>query len=187
MIQINLLPEEYRRREKKSQPLPVLKIGAAAAGLFVLLTGIFYIDFLFTSVKLSKLRSAWEKIQPETLILNQLRSEVETVLKPEKDFIDRYVQTRWHLSRQMEWASEFLPDQAWLSEMKLERDDKGTHFLIRGLCLPSRDRSSIEQIEGYAQKLKDLLAGAELNLTTTRISVENIQLTQFVAVYTWPK
>ena len=190
MIRINLLPAEFRIVEKKRGPafqtsLPVFKIGVGTGVFIILLTVFFYVDFLFSSAKLGKLNSKWEQIQPQALKLNQLRAQVEEVLKPERDFILQYIQTPKPLTYLLMWASEFLPENAWLTELKLEHDDKGTHFLVRGLCLSTKDKSSIEQIEMFIQSLKAKLDTSQINLTTTRQNIKDIQLAQFTSIFTW--
>lgn len=185
MIRINLLPEEFRVQEKKSQRLPVIQIGIGTAVVMVILTLFFYFDFLSSSARLAELEKEWQGIQPQALVLNKLRSEVEGVLKPEKDFIERYVDNVRPLAKMLEWNSEFLPVGAWLTEVKLEHDDKGLHFLVKGLCLPLKGKTAIEQIEAYAQSLKNKMPKAQLNLTTTRQSFEDVQLVQFVMRFSW--
>ncbi|MCM8775417.1 MAG: hypothetical protein NC930_03590 [Candidatus Omnitrophica bacterium] len=185
MILINLLPEEFRIQEKRPQKIPILPIVIASGALFVVLTIIFYIDFFVSSARLAKIDVEWKRIQPEAMALNQLRAEVENVLKPERDFLEKYVDTVRPLTEMLMWVSEFLPDSAWLTELKSERDEKGSRFLVKGLCVPSRKKSSIEQIEVYVQSLKQKMPTADLNLTTTSQKQENIRLMEFAALFNW--
>ena len=187
MIQVNLLPEEFRVVEKKQMDLPILKIGIAAAALFVLLTIFFYIDFVFVSAKLHKIEVGWKKIQPEFVALNKLQSEVDNTLKQEKDFMEKFVTAQKPLTILLMWASEFLPPSTWLIELELKREGEGSQFLVKGLCLPSKSRSSIEQIEDYLQHLKEQMPDAALSLTTTRQKSEGVELTQFTASFVWGK
>ncbi|MBI3314152.1 MAG: hypothetical protein HYZ83_07960 [Candidatus Omnitrophica bacterium] len=185
MIQINLLPEEFRVREKKTSKIPVVKI-AVGIGIFTaVLTGIFYLDFLIGSAQLGKLEKRWNQVQPEALSLNQLRNDVEVILKPEKEFFEQYVDTSTSLTSLMMWVNQVLPEAAWLTELKLEYGEKGVEFLIKGLCLSTKDKSGIEQVETFAQALKAKMPHANLNLTTTRQELEGNQLTQFTILFNW--
>ncbi len=182
MIQINLLPEELRGREKKTVKVPGLKIGLGA-GIFILaLTFFFYMDLIIARHKLKKLETEWFANQPKSQELNQLQQEVETVLKPEKKFLEEFVVTQTPLTHKLRWISEFLPETAWLLEVKLERKaEEKEDLFIKGLSLPSKEKSSIAQIETYLHDLKAKMPEANLSLTTTRQNLEGIDLTQFVA------
>lgn len=182
MILINLLPEEFRVKEKKTQEIPALKIAIIVGVLFALLTVGFYVDFLFAKVRLSKLEANWSGLQPRSLQLSKLEKEVEGTLKPEKEFLERFAATKKPLTYFMLWTSELLPDTAWLTEFKREVKSDGTDdFFIKGLAMASKEKSSIEQIEMYLHHLQEKLPGASLSLTTTRQRIEAVELTQFIA------
>lgn len=185
MIQINLLPEEFRVVEKKGSQIPYATLGLLAAALFAILTAFFYLDFVLVSGKLRKMEGNWKEIQPEFMALNQLKSEVDGSLKEEKEFMEKFVTTQRPLTYLWMWTSEFLPGTAWLIEIDLTREEGVSHFLIKGLCLPSKERSSIEQIEQYLQLLKEKMPDADLSLTTTRQKTEGVELTQFIANFSW--
>ncbi len=185
MIAINLLPEELRIKEKKIPKIPALKIAAGVGVVFVLLTLIFYIDFLMAKSKLGKLEKEWQTIQPQHQKLISLEQEVETKLKPENQFLNRFVTADRPLTHMMNWANEFLPSTMWLIEFKLERVGEGGKLFVKGLALPSKDKSSIEFIETYVHQLKEKITNANLSLTTTRQKIKNVELTQFIATYDW--
>ena len=186
MITINLLPEELRTHEKKIGKIPGLEIGLGLGALFLIVTAFFYVDLIGSKHKLKKLETEWAAIQPHYQRLNQLQQEVETVLKPEKAFLEQFVTTQTPLTHRLTWVSEFLPGTAWLTEIKLEhKAEEGESFFIKGLALPSKEKSSIAQIETYLNDLKKKMADANLSLTTTRQKLEGVDLTQFVANFQW--
>lgn len=187
MIQINLLPEELREKKKNVERVPLTKIGIGVGVFMTLLTIGFYIDFLFSSVKCRTLEQTWEKAQPESGGLTQLQSEVEGILKQEKEFMERFVTTPRPLTHILMWVNEFLPERAWLVEFKLEREEEGGNILVKGLALSSKTQSSIEQIEAYLQKLKEKMPETQLSLTTIRQTFEGVELTQFIANFDWGK
>ena len=185
MIRINLLPEEFRVAPKRAEKIPLVKVAIAIGVVFAVLTAFFYIDYLLALTQRNQVQSRWEQVQPETLSLNQLRSEVEGTLKPEKDFFEQYVDTATSLTNLMMWVSQYLPETAWLTELKLEYGEKGAEFLVKGLCFSTKEKSSIEQVENYTQQLKAKIPSANLNLTTTRQELEGNQLTQFAILFNW--
>lgn len=183
MIQINLLPDEFRVKHRTLPNVPTIKLAIAGGVLLVLLTTYFYIDFMIASSSLKKIEAEWDKISPEAVILQQLQGEVEGALKQEKEFLERFATSPQPLTSILQWVSEFLPENSWLIEIKMEQDSKGSHFLLRGLSLASKGRSSIESIEGYLHQLKEKMPDSRLSLTTTRETQEQIELTQFTALF----
>jgi len=187
MIEINLLPEELRIKEKVPQKeVPVLKIAIGAGVFFVLLSILFYFDYLGAKSKLKKTNAQWVVVQPQSAVLNNLQVEVETLLKTERDFLDRFVAAELPLTFVLQWISDFLPEKAWLTGVRLENNSEKHNLVIRGLCLPSKDTSSIEFIETYLHHLKEKMPEARLSLTTARQMQENLELTQFTAIFEWP-
>ncbi len=185
MITVNLLPQEFRVQPKSTKHLHYLKLAVAFGILFALLTVYFYIDLLFANAKLKKIQAQWEKIQPQSAELKKLQDTVENTLKPEKIFLESFVTSQRPLTSFMIWASELLPDNIWLKEFQMERKQDGGLFFLKGLALPSKEKSSIEAIEIYLHHLKEKVPEANLSLTTTRQILEEKELTQFLANFKW--
>ena len=185
MIFINLLPEEFRVVVKPKQDVPVKKLASVAGLIFLLLTVYFYIDYFIAKGKLSKMEVSWQKVQPQSLELSALEQEVQYKLKPEKAFLEKFVTTDRPLTHLLAWASEYLPESAWLSELTMERKGEAGRFFVKGLALPSKESSSIEFIEAYLHSLKKEMPDADLSLTTTRRKMEGVELTQFIANFKW--
>ncbi len=185
MITINLLPQEFRPQLKSEQRIPYLKIAAICGILFAVLTIYFYVDLLLANAKLKRIQAAWAKIQPQSIALKKLEDTVEKTLNPEKNFLEGFVTVQKPLTLFMVWASELLPDGVWLTEFSMERKQEGGHLFIKGLALPSKEKSSIESIEIYLHQLKEKIPDANLSLTTTRQTLEEKELTQFTAHFDW--
>lgn len=185
MITINLLPEEYRVREKKMPGGRAFTLTFLGASVFLLLTVFFFIDLLMSQAQLRGLEKEWRVLKPQADELKKLQTEVETKLKPEQNFFDAYVTTQKPLTYLLSWVSETLPDQIWLGEVKMERKEETAELFIKGYALSSKTQSSIQAIEAYLNQLKLKITDATLSLTTTRQSLEGHELTQFFASFEW--
>ncbi len=185
MITINLLPEEFRVREKIHINIPWLPAVIGAAGIFLLLTGFFYVDYWLSKAKLSRVNKEWEVIQPQSQRLQQLEQEVETKLKPENVFLNSFVTAEKPLTNMLLWVSEYASATMWLVEFKMERVGEGGKLYVKGLTLPSKEKSSIEFIESYLHELKKQMPDADLSLTTSRQKIKEVELTQFIATFEW--
>jgi hypothetical protein len=185
MITINLLPPEFRVQPKSTRHVPYVKAAIAAGILLSLLTVYFYIDLLIAGSKLKKIQAEWAKIQPQSVELKKLENEVENILKPEKVFLESFVTSQRPLTSLMIWASELLPDNIWLTEFRMERKQDGGVFFLKGLAVPSKEKSSIEAIEIFLHHFKEKVPEANLSLTTTRQILEETELTQFLANFKW--
>ena len=185
MITINLLPEEFRIRKKVESNLPTLKIAIAAGAVFMIATVFFYFDYLAAGRELGRIEKEWTIMQPQSEALKTLEQEVEGTIKPERDFLNRFVTTQKPLTYLLMWASELLPETTWLLEVKVEQAEGKETLFIKGLTLPSKEKSSIEYIEGFLHALKEKIPEATLSLTTTRQTIEHTELTQFIANFEW--
>lgn len=187
MIEINLLPEDLRIKEKVPQKeVPILKIAIGAVVFFVLLTFLFYFDYLGAKSKQKKTNAQWIVVQPQSAVLNKLQKEVEDELKTEKDFLTRFVAADVPLTSELQWISDFLPETAWLTGVRLENNAQNHSLVVRGLCVPSKTASSIESIETYLNSLKKNMSETKLSLTTARQLQDGMELTQFTAIFAWP-
>ncbi len=189
MITVNLLPEEFRIKKKKvSGPKPsYFKLAVGGGILFAILSLYFFGDFLFASARLKKLEGQWLTVKPQAAELTALQAEVDTTLKPEKDFLAGFVTTGNPLTYMMQWCSEFLPPSGWVSQLRLERKGEGGEILVKGYCLGNKEKSSIEQIEMFLHQMKEKMPDAKLSLTTSRQKFEGVELTQFIATFVWEK
>ena len=185
MITINLLPEEFRPQIKSEKKVSYVRLAAVFGALFALLTVYLYADLLVANGQLKKVQAEWSKIQPQSVELKQLENDVEKVQRPEKVFLESFVTAQRPLTFFMVWVSEFLPEGIWLTEFQMERKQDGGHLFIKGLALPSKEKSSIESIELYLNQMKMKIPDANLSLTTTRQMVEGRELTQFAANFDW--
>lgn len=185
MIKVNLLPEEFRIIHKDVDHGKYYKYALIGGGLFLLATVFLFIDFLFSYSRYSKIQKEWHVIEPQAQELNDLRSDVEGDLKKEKDFVEQFVVTKRPLTSIMMWCSEILPESAWLTELQLKLDKDTGRLLVKGLALPSKEISSIGIIEKFLQELKRKMPDSSLSLMTTRQQMENTDLTQFTANFSW--
>lgn len=188
MIELNLLPEELRIKEESGgQKIPVIPLAIGAGALFIGITFIFYFNYLGAKASLAKLNTQWQQVQPQSIQLNDLETEVEVRLKPEKQFLETFVTTERPLTWLLETASRYLPASAWLTELKSEHDAGKSFFVVKGLCFSTEDGSSIQHIESYVHDLKKEMPETRLSLTTSRTILEGVELTHFTAMFTWKK
>ncbi|MDP3921385.1 MAG: hypothetical protein Q8R76_11330 [Candidatus Omnitrophota bacterium] len=184
MITINLLPEELRVvKTRTKEPVPWLKLAIGLGVLFVILTTYFFFGYLSARGKLKEASASWKVVEPQAVVLNDLEAEVEKVLSKEKQFLETTVTTERPLTNMLEWASQYLPSSAWLTQVKRRNDAEGNSIVITGLCLSTKEKTSIEQIEDYLHNLKTEIADAKLSLTTSRQIQYSVQVTHFVAVF----
>ena len=185
MITINLLPEEFRVVEKTPSKYPVIPIAIGVGVLFALLTLFFYFDYVSSNIRFGKLTKESATILPQSQKLKQLEQEVEETLKPENIFLNQFVIADRPATQMLFWVSEFLPEAAWLTELKLTREGEGGKIFIQGMSLPTKEKSSIEQIESYVHELKAKMTDANLSLTTSRQSIKTVEVTEFEANLEW--
>lgn len=185
MITINLLPEEFRAKEKKQLKIPGLPILLVLGAFFLLLTSILYVDYLHSNIKLRQVEKDLSVIQPKSNQVMKIKDEIEKSIKAETNFFNSYVVFDKPVTTVLSSLSAKLPETAWLIELRVERNGEKVRIFLKGLVLPSEDKSSIELIETYLREFKDEIGGAAMNLTTTRQRMGDANLTLFTANLEW--
>jgi Tfp pilus assembly protein PilN len=185
MIEINLLPEEFRSARKSGKQPPYVLLAGVVAGIFVLVSSVLYFDFLKQKSELRQITGQWEMSQPEYKILQQLQADLDGPVRSEREFMMRFVTTQRPLYVTLMWLSECLPNNAWLTDLRLERGLDGEALYIRGQVIPSGKKTSIEQIEAYLQALKIKMPDARITLSTSRQEIDKVDVTQFVTQFMW--
>lgn len=187
MILINLLPSEFKAQTQKKPALTLDSKAAKIGGAFlVALTLFFYVKYLMGVGEVKKLRGQWTAIQQEALHADQISVELESGVKSERLFLDQYVVSPFLVTTALNAVSRSLPASIWLVELKMSREARGSSLLVKGVSLPSREKSSVEEVEKYLRDLKAALpANTELVLTTSRQQKEKRELTLFSAIFNW--
>jgi hypothetical protein len=187
MILVNLLPAEFRRDATHHGPSwPKKNIARAGAIVFLALTGIFYIQYLFGMKTLKGLESRRLAIQQDLQRVDRNRMEMEAGSKGERTFLENYAIPPFQTTSILSSVSQTLPNSIWIVELKVLRLPKDNTLLLKGVSLPSGEKSSVHEIEKYLRDLKDQFPGnAELVLTTSRQQKERMELTLFTAVFKW--
>ena len=186
MIKINLLPQELRKRKSSSTRIPYMPLFILAGVLFLLLTFFFYGDYLRARSAYTSVKKEWESLNPSMAQLKALETKIEVEMKGERDFLEKNILNTESMTRILFCVSEYLPPKGWLTGLKAERDGEGCRLTLKGVVLPSRSQTGIEQIEEYIQKLKPKLSPhATVALTTSKEVKEKTEGTAFVANLEW--
>jgi Tfp pilus assembly protein PilN len=152
----------------------------------MLLTLFFYGDYLRARSTYKNVQKEWARLNPLMSKLKAMEAQIEIEMRGEKEFLEKSVLNKDSMTQLLSWVSEYLPPKGWLTELKAERDGEGYRLILKGVVLPSRAQTGIEQIEAYMQQLKAKLPPkAKLSLTTSKESKEKSEGTAFVAEWDW--
>ena len=186
MIRINLLPQELRIKKKApSRPIPYKTLAIGIGAIFFILTIFFYADYWKQKIQLQQLEKAWKTAGPQLTELKALEAKIEGELKNEKVFLDTRLLAELPMTWVMSWINEFLPDRAWLTELNLDREGTYQVLILQGVALPSRERTSIEQIESFLYQFQQKLPHSRLALTTSKQTKDGQELMTFSARFEW--
>ncbi len=200
MIKINLLPPTFKavkKQKKKSSPgpaagtssdlssLPWKQIAFGAGGLFLALTLYFYFDYILLSKRIAKINTDMAVDQPKMQSLKTLENEVSRDLVPERDFLMTHVLNKTAATNVLQKMSEDLPDGIWLNGFTMNNSGKDRSFRITGLAVNIENKTNIEQIEEYLQKLKLVVPNSQFTYSTSTQLFEKAPVTAFDAEYKW--
>ncbi|MBM3253523.1 MAG: PilN domain-containing protein [Candidatus Omnitrophica bacterium] len=122
MIEINLLPEEYRKRKKKK--IIVLPkglgffIGLWFFGLFIMFGLLLNITVESKNAKVEKLEKEWALLQPKKTQLETLKTEAST-LEGELNLFRRVLYKRFYWSEKLNKISDNILDGVWLNSLSI--------------------------------------------------------------------
>ena len=182
-----MLPQELRKAKKSTTHAAYVPMAILGTVLFLLLTLFFYGDYLRARSVYGDVHKEWVRLNPMMGQLKALENKIEVEMKGEKDFLEKNILNTEPVTHILSWVSEFLPPKGWLTELTVEREGDGCRLSMRGVVLPSRAQTGIEQIEGYLQKLKAKFPPkATLVLTTAKqASSTKVEGTSFAADFEW--
>lgn len=173
MIEINLLPEEFRRREIKFKlEIPknlILKVLGGIVSIHLILGIITFIRKL----QLDNLNKRFPKIEAEKRTYDSLKKEME-ILEKNISFFNQLETKKILWSKKLNFISDHIPKGVWLRELSLSKDK----FKIEGSCV-SRRFDEIEKIRNFLNKLREEFRDLESGAFTRR-SIRGQDVVDFV-------
>lgn len=187
MILINLLPTEFRKTALHDPRMRGwIRVFQASGALFVVLTLIFYVQYLFASRTLKTLQTQWQSLEVDAQRVQQMKDEMAQGSGAEIKFLETYITSTFRTSQILTGVSALLPDSMWLIELRLVRQPQNASLLIKGMSFPGIDRTSVQEIEKYLGDLKAKLPeNVDLVLTTSRQQKNKAESTFFTAIFKW--
>ncbi len=155
MIEINLLPDKYKKREIQLPDLGELKIVPIIIGVVGFLVSLYLILTIISTVKsktLNKLNTEWQSISVQQQEAAKLKGEKEK-LEKKADLIDSLIANRLLWSKKLNQLSDLMIDGIWLESLILdEREDKQV-LILKGNAV-SRKKEESALIVEFIQKLQ---------------------------------
>ncbi len=174
MIEINLLPEELRKRFKPLRfNLPVKNIRNAAllvSAVFLLAHIFFPILIFINSFRLKLLKEAFVKIEPQREQIDEIRGQLQK-LKSLDELFQRIGRQRLSLAVRLNIISDYLPQGVWLEELSLSKEI----WKIKGSCISGLE-SEMSQIGKFLDALKSAAASGKDFANLELVSVQRRKL-----------
>ena len=126
MIEINLLPDELKKKQKQAPAIsfqkdglggfPVLKpVGIVFAGVFAFHMLLFFIG-IYANMSLANLEKKYEEALPKSKEAKTLKSRAETIDKKVRA-IDELMLRAFSWSKKLSDLSDSLPTGIWITEL----------------------------------------------------------------------
>ena len=126
MIEINLLPEELRKKEPQFKKvdmsklslegIPVLKIAGAAFGVLVAIQLLLFFIGIYTRTQYVSLENRCQKLLPRKTEADGLKKQVDTINKKIKA-IDELMVKRFSWAKKLDDLSDSMTPGIWLNEL----------------------------------------------------------------------
>ncbi|MFA5146054.1 MAG: PilN domain-containing protein [Candidatus Omnitrophota bacterium] len=130
MIEINLLPEELKKKKKEPQiqlekidlsklnfqNVPVIKILIGTAALLVAVPVLLFLIGIYATSHISAMEKDYKKISPEKREVELLKSQVDTINK-KVGSIDELMVKRFSWARKLNDLADSMTPGIWLTEL----------------------------------------------------------------------
>ena len=159
MIEINLLPAQYRikkkgKRKKIAPEKKTLFLLSIAIEIFLILAVVGYSFFL--QIELKKVKKELAKTEEELKVLEPLykevtlaRKEIETI-KPKLVVLDALVESRKLWSRKLNQISWLLHEKIWLTKIEVSK----TLLTLKGSAVSLEGEERLQAIADFMAILK---------------------------------
>ncbi len=155
MIEINLLPDKYKKREIQLPDLGELKTVPIIIGIVSFLVALYLILTIISTVKsntLNRLENEWQSISIQQQEAAKLKGEKEK-LEQKSDLINSLIAERLLWSKKLNQLSDLMIDGIWLEKLSLgKRKDKDV-LILEGDVF-SRKKEETALIGEFMQKLR---------------------------------
>ncbi len=155
MIEINLLPDKYKKREIQLPDLGGLKIVPIIIGIVSFLVGLYLILTIISTVKsntLNRLENEWQSISVQQQQAAKLKGEMEG-LEKKADLIDSLIAERLLWSKKLNQLSDLMIDGIWLESLSLDKRKDKEVLILEGDVV-SRKKEETALIGEFMQKLR---------------------------------
>lgn len=145
MIEINLLPAESRKKDKKGFSLPAFQsktVIIAASSALILPNILIPLFVQFNSMMLKRYEDIYSRMRPQVLQVDEIRNEIQGI-KALETVASGLSGQRMILAGRLNLISEDLPQGVWLSGIYFSDNA----FEIKGRCVSSggQEMSSVKQ------------------------------------------
>lgn len=130
MIEINLLPEEFKQKKQMQIALPqtqtVVYILAAVFSLFVIIHLFLGGALLVKKIQYKSLERIWAKLSPKLAEVNEWKRQYN-ISSQQTEYINRLLKQRITVADKMQVLMNALPNGVWFNRLNLK--DKGFNLL----------------------------------------------------------
>lgn len=192
MIEINLLPERFRKKKPRlaisfpqlPREILILLLGGILCLLIfihILLVGVLIIQ----KVRLSSLSRGWQKMAPAKAQTDDLKEQIAKIENRLRSFdtaTDQSKRIIW--AKKMNQLSDFLPPGVWLTKLSFLNDK----FIIEGSAISKRGEemvmvgkftSSLKNDSAFTSDFKDI----ELTSINRKL-IQSVEVADFVITAT---
>ena len=154
MIELNLLPEEHKKKKKKLElpEIPIVPIAAIAVGILVILQLLFSGLAFMCKNQLSSLEKTWQELAPVKTELDAIKSEIKVTGKKTRA-IEKLIQKRFSWARLMNELGNSLSANIWLTGLTYQENAEARALRISGSS-SARGEEATRDIARFIKALK---------------------------------
>lgn len=141
MIEINLLPEELKRRRKKRQlpKIPLIPTLFAFIALLLILQGVLSGIAFLSRRGLARVEEEWKALAPQKRELDAIKQKISITAK-KTEAIETLMKERVSWSRILNEISDSMTPNVWLTELRYEEKSQSQQMPKKEKEKPSKTR-----------------------------------------------
>ncbi len=160
MIEVNLLPEERRKKQERFKKIdlsgidlkniPVVKVAAAAFAVLVIIQALLFFIGLYSKSHYASLEKRYLEILPKKKEADALKFQIDNITKKVKA-IDELMVNRFSWARKLNALSDSMTQGIWLTE--IHYDEKIIERVVVPNVAPKNKQKAEEPAKPVTEKV----------------------------------
>jgi len=136
MIEINLLPNDQKAKQKKVldlKKIPILPIAVGVIGSLIIVHIVLIVTIRINKIALTKVKKQWEEISPKKTMMDALKKRVAGI-NAKIGAIEGLTEKRILWAKKLNDLSDLMPSNIWISNLSYDKSGQMPSLILDGFA-----------------------------------------------------